>query len=78
MSHKCSSNCIRKTLLQASDGQGYVTGSMHTNFDMPNVIRFKDMTWAPKCRNGQHEPDHAQLGTVSHHKVSRPLLLYKL
>jgi len=31
-------------------------------------IHSRNMTWIPKCRNGSHDPDHAQLGYTSSSK----------
>ena len=44
--------------------------NLQTKFEMSNFIRSKDMPWATKCRNGSHDPDHALLGAVSHHKAN--------
>jgi len=49
-------------------------------FEMFSFIRSKHMAWAPKCRSGLHDPDHAHLGTVYHEdaNTSRDKLVYKI
>ena len=56
------------------------TFNLQTKFEMSSFIRSKDMAWAPKRRNGSHDPDHAHLGIVRHHKAntSRGQLLYEI
>ena len=44
--------------------------NLQTKFEMSGFSRSKDMAWAPKCRNGTPDPDHAHLGIVRHHKTN--------
>jgi len=43
--------------------------NLQIKFEMSSFIRSKDMAWAPKCRNGSRDPDHAHLGDSQHHKA---------
>jgi len=56
------------------------TFDTQTKFEMSSFVRSKDMAWAPKCRNGSRDPDHAHLGIVRHHKAktSRGQQVYKI
>jgi len=54
--------------------------NLQTKFEISGFIHSKDMAWAPKCRNGSRDPDHAHLGDsqVSQDYTSCGQLVYKI
>jgi len=54
--------------------------NLQTKFEMSSFIRFRDMAWAPKCKNASHDPDQAHFGDSQHHKAntSRGQVVYEI
>jgi len=54
------------------------TFNLQTKFEMSSFIRSKDIAWAPKCRNGSRDRDHAHLGDSHKTNTSRSQLVYEI